>query len=252
MTIGVNGGSGAFSGVVADNLGGNTRVLNLTKTGAGIQVLSGTNTYTGSTEISGGTLAASVMNSTVTVDNGTLFAGANLGGIGSLSLSNDLILNSGATVLVNLNKSLAQSNSLFNVTGTLANNGGAGVTLAVNNLGPALQVGDQFQVFSKKFDTDGVSVTITNGQGYTFNNNLAVDGSISVATATVITPPTLSYAASGNNLTFTWTGGGSLEWQTNGISKGLGTNWVAYPNGTSGVVVPIDLTKGCAFFRVSQ
>jgi fibronectin-binding autotransporter adhesin len=65
-------------------------------------------------------------------------------------------------------------------------------------------------------------------------------------------PPTLSVAQSGNNLTFTWTGSGSLEWQTNSLSTGLGTNWVAYPNGTNGVIVLIDASKGSVFFRVKQ
>ena len=64
--------------------------------------------------------------------------------------------------------------------------------------------------------------------------------------------PTLSYVKSSGGLTFTWTGSGSLEWQTNGLSSGLSTNWVAYPNGTNGVSVPIDATKCCVFFRVKE
>jgi autotransporter-associated beta strand protein len=65
-------------------------------------------------------------------------------------------------------------------------------------------------------------------------------------------PPTLSYVSSGGNLTFTWTGSGSLEWQTNSLSTGLGTNWTAYPNGTNGVTVPVDAAQGSVFFRVAQ
>jgi hypothetical protein len=32
----------------------------------------------------------------------------------------------------------------------------------------------------------------------------------------------------------------------------LGTNWVAYPDGTNGVTVPIDPSQGSVFFRVAQ
>ena len=53
LTIGVAGGSGTFSGQIA--LSG-TNAVTLVKTGAGLQVLSGANTYTGGTTISGGTL----------------------------------------------------------------------------------------------------------------------------------------------------------------------------------------------------
>jgi hypothetical protein len=43
-----------------------------------------------------------------------------------------------------------------------------------------------------------------------------------------------------------------LEWQTNSLSTGLGTNWVAYPNGTNGVTVTVDPAKHSVFFRVKQ
>ena len=55
FTVGVNNGSGTFSGVIANE----QSTGNLTKTGSGIQVLSGANTYTGVTAINGGTLQIS-------------------------------------------------------------------------------------------------------------------------------------------------------------------------------------------------
>jgi autotransporter-associated beta strand protein len=65
FTIGVDNGSGTFSGVIMDgvtNLGGFTGFSdsnapgNLTKVGSGTQILTGINTYTGLTTVSAGTL----------------------------------------------------------------------------------------------------------------------------------------------------------------------------------------------------
>ena len=49
---GVNNGSGTFAGTVANGLG----TLSITKEGAGTEVLTGTNTYSGSTAVTGGVL----------------------------------------------------------------------------------------------------------------------------------------------------------------------------------------------------
>ncbi len=52
LTVGVNGGSGTFGGVFSSANGPRS----LTKNGAGAQVLTGVNTYSGSTIVNGGTL----------------------------------------------------------------------------------------------------------------------------------------------------------------------------------------------------
>jgi fibronectin-binding autotransporter adhesin len=51
-TIGVNNGSGTFSGMIRDDIG----PLNLVKTGSGTQTLAGANTYTGTTTVAAGAL----------------------------------------------------------------------------------------------------------------------------------------------------------------------------------------------------
>ena len=56
VTIGVAGGSGTFGGVIQNGPNSGGYVLSLTKSGSGVEVLSGTNTYSGATTISGGTL----------------------------------------------------------------------------------------------------------------------------------------------------------------------------------------------------
>jgi hypothetical protein len=62
------------------------------------------------------------------------------------------------------------------VSGTL-NNTGTG-TLKVVNLGPPLNVGDSFTLFSKPL-VNGNVLTVS-GSGVVWNNKLAVDGSIQV------------------------------------------------------------------------
>jgi fibronectin-binding autotransporter adhesin len=59
LTIGNSGGGGVFQGTLQNGTGG----LVLTKTGVGVIELSGTNTYTGMTTISGGMLALGTANS---------------------------------------------------------------------------------------------------------------------------------------------------------------------------------------------
>ena len=57
LAVGVDGGSGTFSGVIGGGTGraGNNQI-SLTKEGAGTQILSGNNTYAGTTTVSAGTL----------------------------------------------------------------------------------------------------------------------------------------------------------------------------------------------------
>ncbi|MDP4643721.1 MAG: autotransporter-associated beta strand repeat-containing protein, partial [Opitutales bacterium] len=68
ITVGVNDGSGTFSGVLTDDV---SRVLGLVKEGAGTQTLSGAHTHTGATTVSAGTLelAAGSLTSPITVSS---------------------------------------------------------------------------------------------------------------------------------------------------------------------------------------
>ena len=86
ITLGANGTSGTFSGVISDGVG--AAALALTKTGAGTQTLSGANTYTGITTINAGTLG--------------LTGGAAITDAGAVTLANvlnaKLLLNSSETI----------------------------------------------------------------------------------------------------------------------------------------------------------
>ena len=74
LTVGVAGGSGTFSGVVADS----TSALHLVKEGAGTQVLSGANTFTGTTTVNAGTLRLSGGQAIADTASVTVGAGATL------------------------------------------------------------------------------------------------------------------------------------------------------------------------------
>jgi len=79
----------------------------------------------------------------------------------------------------------------------------------------------------------------------------------------LVTPPTtatnstnITYTVSGNTLSLSWPAdhiGWQLQAQTNSLSTGLGTNWfnVSGSTGTNSVNVPMNLSNGCVFYRLS-
>ena len=78
-----------------------------------------------------------------------------------------------------------------------------------------------------------------------------MDGSITVATVLVVTPPTLNFTHTGNSLQFSWSGNFKLQAQTNTLNVGLSTNWSDYPGGgTSPVTVPNIGGTNAVFFRL--
>jgi autotransporter-associated beta strand protein len=199
-TAGLTVGSDNTSTVFAGNLSGTN---GLVKTGAGALTLSGANTLTGATVLSNGTLLVDgTLSGPVTAWNGTLggngsCAGAVAvmtnailapgdGGIGRLTVSNNLMLAGGCTNLFEITKSPGTNDSV-RVTGTL-NYGGV---LVVTNLAGTLAAGDTF----KLFDAAGYSGAFTAvtlpapGTGLAWNRtSLAAAGVISVVSNT---PPAI-------------------------------------------------------------
>ena len=137
------------------------------------------------------------------------------GTIGSLSVGGNLTIASGVTVLAGLNRLLSPSNSVYTVAG-LINHTGGGI-LKLINAGPLLQVGDKFTIFNQAFTNMAVVLP-----GFTVQNDLGVDGSVTV---TAVTPLTITTTVTGNQLNLTWpsawTGGVHLQSQTNPITRGL-------------------------------
>ncbi len=249
-----------FSGVVSD--GGN--MFGLVKSGNGILALANTETYTGSTVVSNGTLwvngqlnASSVVtvatngalggtgtvNGAVTVNvGGALAPGAT--SIGTLNLASSLALN--GDVHVRVNRSGLQSD-YANVSGARTS-GGTG-TVLVNNTGATLHTGDTFTLFSGSVTGAGTMKVVGGGVGW--NNQLGVNGTI-VVSSTNLPVITASYAAP--TLTLSWPSA-YLGWQLQSNSVSLtSTNWFTVPN--SGNAASLAITRSSnrtnVFYRLIQ
>ena len=237
-----------ISGVISDaGLG-----CGITKIGSRTLVLSATNTYTGPTTVSNGTLLVNgqIDTNTVTVAGGTLGGSGTILGpvtvssggtlapgtsaIGTLTINNSLTLNGNLFFKVNKSLSPSQSNDIAVVTGTLTSSGIG--TLTVTNAGPtALVVGDKFKLFNKPV-ANGSTLGVSGG-GVLWINNLQVDGSISVTSLTVPTPAINSVILqdNGTNLVFSGTNGTADGAYSVLSSTNLTTplaNWVLQVSGT--------------------
>lgn len=241
------------------------------------------NTYTGDTILNGGTLSLGysgsiaatpviTVNSNATLDVSgvafTLGTGQTLRGsgsingnmtadgtiapgpyVGTLTFTNDLTIN--GNLMFKLNKSLAQSNDVIHILGTL-NNAGNG-TLTVSNAGPGLVAGDRFTLFSQLVP-NGQNLTIVPPAGVTITNNLADDGSITVLTAPPV-PTSITYSFNGSTLSLSWPAS-HLGWyaQSNSVSVASSNSWFDVPGspGATSLSVPINPALTNVFYRLRQ
>ena len=120
---GTNTGANTFSKVIANN---GSSATSLTKAGAGRWDISGTNTYTGATNVNAGTLAITGSGSINASSGVTVAAGANFVYNSSDTITNSLSL-SGAGIL---------SRAILGGSGTI------GAALTLNNLGDTLSPGN--------------------------------------------------------------------------------------------------------------
>ncbi len=153
----ISGDSATFSGTIADGstysaIFGNTGAgqVSVTKTGAGLQVFSGNNTYSGATSVTAGTLVINGNQSSaagnVTVTSATLAGGGTIGGAATLGSSSVLApgttgaAGSFARLSFSQSLTLASTTSIqmeisdlsvfdsINVTGALTLNGALAIT----------------------------------------------------------------------------------------------------------------------------
>ncbi len=110
ITVGVNGGGGTFAGTIFDS---DDDTVSLIKTGGGTQILTGQNTYRGTTTISNGTLRIDG-NSSGVLGALTVASEARLGGTGSYG--GNITLEEGA----GLNCELSVTDSTLTCNGQLS------------------------------------------------------------------------------------------------------------------------------------
>lgn len=223
----------------------------LTKTGNGTLLLDGFNSYQGTTMVAAGTLGGngSISGPVVISAGAALSPGAS---IGTLTLANTLTLAASSKTVMEVNKT---ANTSDLVTGATSISYGG--TLVLKNLSGALQAGDTFTLFSAGSYSGSFNnvVSQTPNQTVTWDlSQLAVNGSVKVATA-VAAPVALAPVVSGGHVNLSWPAGQigwELEEQSNPLTIGLGTNWVAVPGSTATnqVSLPLDSTVPSEFFRL--
>jgi len=217
VQIGNGGGGSLGAGTISDvgtlafNVAGNLLVTNpIINSGLINQIGAGTVIFTGDlsslngnvTVSSGGLGGTTTIGGPVSVVSGATLVPGTPSAIGTLTLNGGLTL--GGNLSVKVNRSLAQSNDLVNVSSGLSNTGSGVVT--VNNLGPALAVGNKFTLFSQLLP-GGNTMSVTGG-GVVWSNNLANDGSIIVLSVPVVTHPVIrNIAISGGNVVVSGTNG---------------------------------------------
>ncbi len=278
-----NNGTFKYGSSLAQTLsGGMNGTGALMQNGLGTLTLSGANTYGGNTTINGGRLALGsgvmlpntplisvgaggtldVSASALTIaaaqtltgggavfgnltNNGALTPGGT--GSGVLTCSNNVTLNSGGTTSLKLNKS-SLTNDLLRVVGTL-NYGG---TLAVTNLSGPLTGGDAFKLFSMASYTGSFSsIAGSPGAGLDWKFN-PTNGMLTLFSTV---PTSLSASITNGSLEISWSAdhlGWTLQVQTNDLSLGLGTNWIAIPNSATSTqfIAPLDPASPSVFYRL--
>jgi autotransporter-associated beta strand protein len=237
LQIGNGGATGSLGagtiqddGVLAFNLAGNLVVTNfisgagtINKDGSGIVTLTAdinASGFSGAINVTNGTLLVNGTSGSgpVTVAGGSLGGTGTIGGpvsvlpggtlspgasVGTLTINSDLELS--GNLAIDVTKSPSLSCDLTVVIGAL-NNTGTG-SVVVKNLGPALTVGDSFKLFNKLM-AGGETLVVTGG-GAVWNNKLAVDGTIQVASIVEVPQPVITSVslAGSANLVFSGTNG---------------------------------------------
>jgi autotransporter-associated beta strand protein len=244
-----------FGGIIQNGFG----TTAVTKVGTGTWTLTGTNTYSGLTTVSNGTLFISTLHSgggNFLVTDGSRLGVMKSGGVsaavGSLTLGN-----AGSATLMFTNVSSTTS-PLINALATVNVNGTNTIQITSTN---GLVAGSVYPLIKYGL-LAGAGVTglnlsmpantaavLTNDAGNSWIAlkviNLSVNTNvIGIATAVV-----------GGGLQLSWPAdhiGWSLQSQTDPLNTGLGTNWVTLSgsSSTNQTTIPINPTSGSVFYRL--
>ena len=263
LGIGNNNSGGTFSGVMQNTLG----TLFVTKAGAGTEILSGANTYSGTTTINGGILNAGVADSAgtsgpfgkSTAVGSVVFGGGTLqySSANQADYSGRLSTNASQNIVIDLNgqsvsyaTALAGSGSTLTVsnstgTGTLTLTAAAtysgnttinkSAKLALSGSG-ALAGGSLINLAAGgSFDVSALSGTYTLGSG---GLNASGTGTTVGTTAASIVPPTGgTFDFNTQPVTLTWSGASSGTDNTH-PALSASSDTLNFNNNTITVVVP--------------
>ena len=214
----------------------------VTKSTTGKAVLSGAQTYTGQTTVSGGTLEVqgSLASAEVSVASGAVLGGAG-------TLAGNLTVESGGSLILSATGNLEVSGKVTfgsNLTVVPASSSLADGTYRLLAYGGGLS-GLPVFIYAAAGDSKQTAVFSTNASG-------------------VITVTLSGGSAASAQLGFTWSGdqlvcnwpsnclGWTLQAQTNSTGSGLGTHWVTIPDSalTNVMSLPIDTSVGSVFYRL--
>lgn len=154
---GSTAGTGEIAGAIVNNSG--TNKTSLLKNGTGTWVLSGTNSYTGTTTVSQGTLLVNGSISTSSLT--TVQSGATLGGsgtVGALTVSSGGFINPG------------NSPDVLDVVGAYTQAGTYNAEITANTVGNGTTGYDQISVTGAVNITGGSLVALFSGGGYAAND----------------------------------------------------------------------------------